>query len=122
MKRYAPDRYAVFQSYYQPLPKRSEVTSHNYTIQDWFRQRGYDVDGDHLAWISVGHYFINQLTILRSVRDGLEWQTLSMEDHETRGLQLAILETARAARALAGTVLESYLKRLATKHQVKLRK
>jgi len=130
MKQLAPERCAEFQAYYQPDPKRGEVGGYNYVIQDWFRYRGFDVETSYQPWAAVGQCFVNQLTILKSIRDRLEWQALTTDDHVERALQLGLLKTARdlikvserAAGALAGTMLQAYLKRLAAKHQVKLRK
>lgn len=130
MKQHAPDRLAEFQAYYQPQPKRNGVDGANYVIQDWFRIRGFDAGASGQPWAAASRCFVNQLSILKSVKDRLEFQALSTDDQVERVLQLDLLKTARdlikiserTAGALAGTVLATYLRKLAAKHELKLRK
>lgn len=130
MKQYAPERYVEFQAYYQADPKRDEVQAYNYTIQDWFRFRAFDEDTQFREWSVVVRCFMNQLTILKAVRDRLEWQTLSTQGQSDRAIQLELLETARgliginerASGALAGTILHGFLSALAAKYRLKFRK
>jgi hypothetical protein len=71
MKQHAPDRLVEFQGYYQPPPKRHAVDGANYVIQDWFRIRGFDAGGSGQPWAAASRCFVNQLSILRSVKDRL---------------------------------------------------
>ena len=125
MKQLAQDRYAEFQSLYVVDPRYPWCKPDAYVIQDFFRARESAEAG-----VEAARCFKNQLAILKSVRDRLEWQTLTTDDQVERALQLELLKTARdlikiserAAGALAGTMLQVYLKKLAARHQLKLRK
>ena len=125
MKQLALDRYAEFQSFYVVDPRFPWSKTDAYVIQDYFRGRESDDASGETA-----RCFKTQLAILKSVRDRTEWQALTTDDQVERALQLELLKTARdliktserAAGALTGTVLAGYLKKLAAKHQVKLRK
>ena len=129
MKQLALDRYIEFQSYYLVDPRYGWYNSGAYVIQDYFRGRE-SVDEDFDGRPDTVRCFKNQLAILKSVSDRLAWGEMDTADQAERGMQLAFLETARklmdinerAAGALAGTVLETYLKDLTTKHKLKFRK
>ncbi|MGE5624619.1 MAG: hypothetical protein ACM3ZT_03630 [Bacillota bacterium] len=113
----------AFRRYVDPRYSRRDRSA--YVIQDYFRDRKSDD-----AFGEAIRCFKNQLAILKLVADRLAWTTLATEDQAERGLQLALLDTARdlievserAAGALAGTALEAFLRKLAIKHRVKLRK
>lgn len=130
MAEHAPDRLAEFQSYYQPDRKRGDIDDSNYVIQDWLWERGFDRDGRRLPWVAVGRCILNQIAILKSAKDRLDWQSASTESHARRGMQMDLLQIARdlikvnerAAGVMAGRVLELYLNELAAAHEVKLRK
>lgn len=125
MKQLALDRYAEFQSFYVVDPRYPWHDRSAYVIQDFFRGREADDPGGEAA-----RCFKNQLAILRSVADRLAWASLDTDDQAERGMQLALLETARdlikvderAACAMAGTMLDTYLKKLAARRAVKFRK
>src|SRR5690242_8440484 len=129
MKQLALDRYWEFQSYYFTDPKYSYFNTGAYVIQDYFRNRG-SVDEDFDPRPDTIRCFRNQLAILKSVSDRLAWSELDTADQMERGLQLALLETARglmainerAAGAFAGTVLEGYLKKLCSTYKLRFRK
>lgn len=129
MKQLAPDRYWEFQSYYFTDPKYSYFNTGAYVIQDYFTARG-SVDESFDPRPDTVRCFRNQLAILKSVSDRLSWGELDTADQVERGLQLALLETARglmdinerAAGALVGTVLEGHLKKLTSIYKLKFRK
>jgi hypothetical protein len=129
MKQLALDRYWEFQSYYFTDPKYAYFNTGAYVIQDYFRGRD-TVDEDFDPRPDTIRCFRIQLAILKSVSDRLAWSELDTDEQTERGLQLAFLETARglmsvnerAAGALAGTVLEGYLKKLCAKYKLKFRK
>jgi hypothetical protein len=129
MKQLALDRYVEFQSFYLADPKYGWFNSTAYVIQDYFRGRG-SVDEDFDARAEAARCFVSQLAILKSIGDRLDWMALDTEDQAARSLQLAELDTARdlikiserAAGALAGTVLATYIRKLAAKHRLKSRK
>jgi len=129
MKQLALDRYWEFQSYYFADPKYAYFNTGAYVIQDYFRDRG-SVDEDFEPRKDTVRCFRSQLAILKSVSDRLAWSALDSEDQAERGLQLALLETARdlmgidarSAGAMAGKVLELYLRKLAAKHKLRFRK
>jgi len=128
LKRLAPDRYTEFQAYYRPEHRKDGSDAAYYGIQDHLRALKPDSDFETAA--DIVRCFMNQLAILKSVADRVQWMSLDTEDQVARSQQLAQLETARnlmkvnapVAGALAGTVLDAYLKKLALKHEVKLRK
>ena len=128
MKALAPDRYAEFQRCYNRDTKAELHWYYDRVIQDYiFKQRE---DDPHITRQQAHRSFTVQLAILKSVADRLAWTALDTEDQLGRTLQLSLLETARglievnerAAGVVTGMVLETYLKKLAAKHQVKLRK
>ena len=129
MKQLAPERYAEFQIYYHGDPKLLWAQAGCYAIQDYIRGRESACDGFDSRKETV-HRFTSQLAILKSVADRLPWMALDTEDQAARSLQLSELEAARdlikiserAAGALAGVVLATYLQRLAARHKLKLRK
>lgn len=130
MQKLAPERCTEFRSYYHPDPKRESVDAFSYAIEDWMRFQAPEEDCGVTAWAATLRCFLNQLMIMQSIKDRLEWQALVTEDQSERILQLEELEAARrlidvnerAAAVLAGVVLATYLKKLAAKHRVKLRK
>jgi hypothetical protein len=130
MGQYAPDRKAEFQGYYQPDRKRGKVDGANYVIQDWFCFRGFDEDCTYYPWVAVGRCIHNQLAILKSIKDRMEWQTLSSEAQLERAMHLDMIESARglsevserAAGVLVGTMLDAWLRRFTAQHHVKLSK
>ena len=128
IEEWAPDRYAEFQRYYRRDPKIQLHWYHDRVIQDYLCEQGKeDAVTSQQQALSA---FTMQLTILKSIADRLEWMAPDTEDQAARGLQLEELEAAReligiderAAGALAGAVLEVYLRKLAAKREVKLRK
>lgn len=128
IKQWAPDRYAEFQRYYCRDPKSRLHWSHDRVIQDYLCEHGKEYP--IISRAQAVRSFLMQLTILKSVADRLEWMAPDTEDQAARGLQLEELEAARgligiserAAGVLAGMVLDTYLKKLAAKREVKLRK
>ena len=125
MKQLAPDRYAEFQSFYVVDLRYPWGDREAYVIQDYFRDGESDDPGGETA-----RCFRNQLAILKSVADRLSCTSLETEDQVERAMQLDLLETARslievserAAGALAGRVLDTYLRKLTAKRKVRLRK
>ena len=128
MKQLAPDRYTEFQVYYSD-PKHWWGNQGCYAIRDYILGRDFSTS-DFDARGEAMRCFTSQLAILKSVADRIPWMALDTEDQAARSLQLTLLETARdlikiserAAGAMAGTVLEAHLSKLAARHQVKLRK
>lgn len=128
MKALALDRYAEFQRYYIMDPRYAWYDGGAFNIQDYFRKRDPDDDAEDRQ--KVVRSFTSQLALLKSVSDRLTWSQMETADQAARGLQLAALESARdliriserAAGALAGTVLQTFLAALASKHQLKFRK
>jgi hypothetical protein len=128
MKQLALDRYVEFQLYYIKDPKYAWYDTGAFIIQDYFRERDAEDDAD--AREKVVRSFTSQLALLKSVSDRLAWDQMDTDDQAERGLQLAFLETARklmdidarAAGALSGTVLETYLRKLTTTYNLKFRK
>ena len=128
MKALAPDRYAEFQRYYSRDSKAELHWAHDRVIQDYLCEQGKDCP--IITREQAVRTFTVQLALLKSILDRLAWGQMDTADQAERGLQLSFLETARslmdinerAAGALAGVVLETYLKKLAATYQLKLRK
>jgi hypothetical protein len=129
MKSLAPDRYAEFQRHYS-RDERLGVHVHwsrDHAIKDFILGVEDGIEDIHEA---AARCFRSQLALLKSVEDRLAWSSIDTADQAERGMQLAFLETARdlmqvnerAAGALAGTVLETYLKKLASTYKLKFRK
>ncbi|HEY3645423.1 MAG TPA: hypothetical protein VGM16_08805 [Gammaproteobacteria bacterium] len=129
MKQLALDRYAEFQSFYVVDPRYPWGDTSSYVIQDYFRGRVFLSD-EHDPIEKTARCLRNQLAILKSVSDRVGWAEMDTDEQTQRGLQLDFLETARhlmgvderSAGALAATVLEGWLKKLAAKHRLKFRK
>lgn len=127
MKQLGPDRYAEFQQFYSRSGKSDVHWSRDTVIHDYLLgvEGGIEDPRDAAA-----RCFRSQLAILKSVAGRLAWISLDSLEQAERGLQLSILEAARdlikvderAAGVVAGSILESYLKKLAAKHRLKFRK
>ena len=127
MKQLAPDRYIEFQRFYTRDRRTDVHWSRDQVIKDYILGV---TGGLHDIREEAARCLRSQLAILKSVSERLAWNSLDTQDQVERGLQLAFLETARdllkiderAAGALAGTVLETYLGKLAAKYKLKFRK
>jgi hypothetical protein len=127
MKQLAPDRSAEFQAFYCREWRLPESRRWDFVIRDYFVGKEA---ASYEARKEAARCFNSQLAILKSVTDRIEWMSLDTEEQAGRGLLLAQLEAARdlikiserAAGAVAGVVLESYLKQLAQKRQLKSKK
>ncbi|HSN18730.1 MAG TPA: hypothetical protein VLV87_11055 [Gammaproteobacteria bacterium] len=127
MKRLAPDRYSEFQRFYSRSGRFEVHYSRRLAIQDYFL--GVEDDFADVRE-EAGRCFTSQLALLKSVSERLAWGRMDTDEQTERGLQLALLETARdlikvnerSAGALAGTVLEVWLDKLCAKHTLKFRK
>lgn len=128
----APDRYEEFRKYYEPDPKRKDLGYGSYVIQDYMKNVApsgvYYRDFDTKKQAAQG--MMNQLAILGSLTTRIESVLTNIEAHLQADLQDAELATARslikisprAAGALAGVILETYLQRVAEAHGVKVSK
>src|SRR5215469_16847683 len=129
MKDLAPDRYDEFQSYYFREWRMPETRLWDFVVRDYILGRTGTVTGDK-ARSETLRCFTSQLAILRSVGDRIESTQLDTADQAERSLQLALLDTAnglikineRAAGALAGVVLETHLRKLATSRKLRFLK
>jgi len=126
MKALALDRYVEFQRFYNRDKRHDVHWSRDQVIKDYI----LGVEGIQDSHEAAARCFRSQLALLKSVADRLAWSSMDSEDQAERGLQLAFLETARSlidinersAGAMAGTVLEAHLRKLAARHKVKFRK
>lgn len=127
VKQVAPDRYAEFRSYYEMGFRMQGHWSHAYTIQHYLKGIDPFVGDDYDIRELAGRCFGNQLAIFASLLSRVDYALLDTEDRIRVELQAAELETARslvrisarAAGALAGTVLETHLGKLARKHRAR---
>lgn len=128
----AKDRYSEFRSYYEIDPKRKKLGYGTYVIQDFFKgvipSELTHPDFDTKAQVIKG--FLNQLTILNSLIYRIDSALNNIEEGIYIELQDAELNTAkgllkvnlRAAGALAGVVIETYLQKVAKQHAVSIAK
>ena len=127
VKQVAPDRYAEFRSYYEMGFRMQGHWSHAYAIQHYIKGIDPFVGDDYDIRELAARCFSNQLAIFAALRARIDYALLDAEDRIQVELQTAALETARslvrisarAAGALAGTVLETHLGKLARKHRAR---
>ncbi len=128
----APDRYEEFKSYYEIDKKRKKLIPSNYVIQDLLNgiilsDRIYPAFD---AYKRVSRCFINQLAILRSMHERVDYILANIDDALLLRLQNAELKTAerlmkvniRAAGALVGVIIETHLQKLIENHDITIRK
>ena len=126
----APDRYEEFKSYYEIDKKRKRLVPSNYVIQDLLNGisgLGYSAFD---AYQRVSRCFMNQLAILRSMHERVDYILANIDDALLLRLQNAELKTAerlmkvsiRAAGALVGVVIENHLQKLIENHGITIRK
>ncbi len=128
----APDRYEEFRRFYEPDPKRKSLGYGTYVIQDYLKgvaPGAYQLK-DFDCRAQAAHCLYNQLAILTSIVARIDSVLADIEATLYTQLQDAELSTAktlmsaspRAAGALAGTVLEGYLQKVAASRGVKITK
>lgn len=125
----APDRAPEFKSYYEIDAKRKSIGWGTWVIQDYIKgvvpiASGFD--SDERAKLSL----LNQHTILQSLWSRIDGVLSNAElaifseikDAELVTCHQLLRISPRAAGALAGVVLESYLQKILNSHGIKLRK
>lgn len=130
----APDRLPEFRSYYEVDRKRKSFSIDTYTIQDYVMAFGaaQDIHGKP-KWNAnniVALRIVNQIQILASLASRLDSVLADVTGHLFAELQDGELRAAgellkispRAAGALAGVVLERHLQRVATNHEIQIKK
>ncbi len=128
----APDRYEEFRRYYEPDPKRKSLGYGTYVIQDFFKgvaPNNYNYPNfDTKEQVKTGVY--NQLTLIKGITSRINSVLADLEteiytefkDSEIETARALVKVSARASGALAGVVLEGYLNKLCTSHNIKFRK
>ena len=133
VRQLLPDRLSDFTRYYEKPKSRKNVTSENYTIEDYLE--GLTVTRGETSTI-VGpdaaiSRFYQQLSIVKSIRkhfrsslfDIRQLAQADLFDSELDAAkELAKNKFTRAAGAVAGVVLERHLKTVCGAHDVKVRK
>lgn len=130
VKNLAPDRHAQFKSYYEVDPKRKWLSHDTYVIEDYLRgEEPYSHSHcDFDSRLEARRCLENQLAIFKSLEERIGWKLLDIEDQllvaileaELKSAKSLIKTSARAARTIAGLVMETYLKRLARRHRVRI--
>ena len=133
VRQLLPDRLSDFTRYYEKPKSRKNVTSENYTIEDYLegltvtRGKTYTIVGPDAA-ISRFH---QQLSIVKSIRNRFRSSLFDIRQLAQADLfdseldaakELAKNKFTRAAGAVAGVVLERHLKTVCGAHDVKVRK
>ena len=124
----ASDRYEEFKSYYEIDPKRKYINNITYVIQDYLN--GTRLDSDSKSCNRVLLCFFNQLAILDSMNERVDYILSNIDGALLLRLQNAELKTAkqlmkvsiRAAGALVGVVIENHLQKLTENHDITIRK
>jgi hypothetical protein len=135
IRQLIPDRLGEFESLYKGEPRRKEINSTSYNIQDWLNgvRAGTKYTGeryyDDFAIISMR--FRTQLAILKSVSARFESSLFDIRQLVQADLFDSELDAAtellkhgflRAGGAIAGVVLEKHLGQVADNHDAKTRK
>ncbi|NLB63780.1 MAG: DUF4145 domain-containing protein [Fibrobacter sp.] len=113
------DRFEEFKSYYEINPKRKEASVGNYCIQDYFKGilPSHWSATESCAKSEVFLNVLNQVTILVSIKDRVDWVISDMQTHLLVKIQKTELKSAkklleiniRASGVIAGVVLERHL-------------
>ena len=130
VRQLLPDRLSDFTRYYERPKARRELTSENYTIEDYLQglsvTRGLSVIVGRDAAIPV---FYQQLSIVESMKERFQSSLFDIRQLAQADLfdseldaarDLAKKKFTRAAGAVAGVVLERHLKEICDNHGVKL--
>ncbi|MCS3416934.1 hypothetical protein M2399_002154 [Pseudomonas sp. BIGb0450] len=126
----APDRYAEFKGYYEIDPKRKSLGYGTYVIQDFMKgvsPASWDTNDSKVRVVTC---FVNQLTILTSLKARIDSVISNIESELYAELQDGELVIAaqlakispRAAGALMGVVIEGHLQKVADAHSIKIAK
>jgi len=128
LRQSAPDRLEEFTDQYRPDPRRKNLTSLNYTLQDYFRGfRGRDFSAVNM----FSSQFQHQITIVEAVLETFDQRLANIEAVVQSDLFKHELEAAdefvskghrRAAGALAGVTLEAHLRKVCNDRSIKLTK
>ena len=128
----AADRYEEFRRYYEPDPKRKEISYGTYVIQDYLKGAAPNTlthpNFDHFYQVKLGLY--NQVSILSGLMDRMdlvlsniqEELYVELTDDEIEVAKELLKVNVRAAGAVAGVVLEGYLGKTCSNHGIKFRK
>ena len=132
VRQLLPDRLLDFTRYYEKPKSRKDITSENYTIEDYLQglsvTRGLStVVGPDAAFPC----FHQQLSIVKSIRERFRSSLFDIRQLTQADLfdseldaakELAKNRFTRAAGAVAGVVLERHLKEVCSNHGVTIRK
>jgi hypothetical protein len=128
IKQLLPDRLAEFASYYEAPPRRKNVNTLTYVIQDWMIGLRHD-NINSLGAVTMR--FRAQLQILESVKARFDSRLLDIRQLVQADLFDSELDAAlellkngflRGAGAVAGVVLEKHLAEVCINHEVQNRK
>jgi hypothetical protein len=125
----APDRFQEFKSYYEIDPRRKSLGYGTYVIQDFIKgviPGGYNYTNFDSTEQTLKCLY-NQYTILNSLKprvnsilaDISEALYIELQDTELTTAKTLLKVNLRAAGVIAGVVLEGYLLKIVTKHEIK---
>ena len=131
----APDRYDEFCAYYEPDPRRKQITVETYRIQDFFKgvRPAKNPTTREVAWDArsiANSYMLTQTLIAESLSSRVDGILADLESAIAHGIQDAEIDSAeslkkvnlRASGTIAGVILETHLQRVAAAHQVTVTK
>ena len=136
VRQLLPDRLADFTRHYEKPKSRKEITSENYTIEDYLQgievSRMAGLSREILAGPDAAiPRFEQQISIVKSIKDRFRSSLFDIHrlaqadlfDSELAAArELAKNKFTRAAGAMAGVVLERHLKEVCANHGVTIRK
>ncbi len=132
VRQLLPDRLSDFTRYYEKPKSRKEITSENYTIEDYLNglnvTRGLSTVVGPEAAIPP---FYQQLSIVKSIRERFQSSLFDIRQFAQADLfdseldaakELAKNKFTRAAGVVAGVVLERHLSEVCANHDVTVKK
>ena len=133
VRQLLPDRLSDFTRYYEKPRSRKDITYTNYVIEDYLEGLTITGPGDRkiVGPDAAIPRFAQQLSIVTSIQERFRSSLFDIRQLAQADLfdseldaakELAKNRFTRAAGAVAGVVLERYLKEVCDNHQVKIRK
>jgi hypothetical protein len=125
----APDRTPEFKSYYEIDPKRKKLSWDTWVIQDYVKGIAPVISGFD-SEERAGVCLFNQHSLLQSLNSRIDGILANAElsifaeikDAELASCNQLIKISPRAAGALAGVVLEGYLQKVSSNHDIIIKK
>jgi len=126
----ASDRHTEFRQYYEIDPKRKTLGYGTYVIQDYLKGVAPSGYANFDARNQVVKCFLNQLSIVNSIKGRVDSVLANIEgelyaelqDNEVAVAKQLMKVSPRAAGALVGVLIEGHLQKVADSHEIKIAK